>query len=731
MSHRLASLTIRLRVLVVVGWIAAAVVCTLTLPTIREAQVGALGDLVPVDAQAIDAELRSAELFAFPVLSRTVVVIRDPGGLSIRQQALIAERLVQLNRGELPRLRATRGYLVPNVLGVAPAVRERSTTILLPLLFPPDVGPTGRNAAAQRLAREHLRPLVPGGFVGVTGAIPARAEQARQIEDHLPLVELATILFVLAAVGLYFRAVLAPIVNLVAVALSYLISIRVLAVVGQALGVSVPSEVQPVIVALLFGVVTDYTLFYLSRYRRRLGEQQDAQAAARQTAAELTPIVVTCGMAVVAASAALLVADLGFLQAFGPGMAMAALVAVAVSVTFIPAAMGLLGNSLFWPTRPSRERAVDTPRRADRLAHVLVAFAVRRPRPTILVCLVGLTAMASGTLWMNLGNPLVRSLPPDSPARVAYVQAQRGFVPGALSPTVLIVEQDGIERRPAALSRLQQLLRAEPGVAEVIGPATNPTDQRFGAVLALPGNAARFIVVLRANPLGAGAIERLRRLRGRAGPLLRQAGLSGAAVSFAGDTALSQETVDDTVDNIGRVVPAVLLAVLLVLVLFLRSLVAPLYLVLAAVLAPLASLGLAVGLFQGVLGNRELTYYVPVAAGVLLVALGSDYNIFLAGRVWAEARRRSLEEAIVVAGAGAARAISAAGIVLAVSFALMALIPLQPFRELAFVMAAGLLIDAFIVRTVLVPAVISLVGYRSGWPGRWLRPRPSRLPPET
>jgi RND superfamily putative drug exporter len=106
---------------------------------------------------------------------------------------------------------------------------------------------------------------------------------------------------------------------------------------------------------------------------------------------------------------------------------------------------------------------------------------------------------------------------------------------------------------------------------------------------------------------------------------------------------------------------------------------------------------------------------------VLLIALGSDYNVFLVGRIWAEARRRPLKEAIVMAGAGASRAISAAGIVLAASFAATALVPIQTFRELAFLISVGLLIDAFLVRSVLVPAVIALVGYRSGWPGSSLR----------
>jgi RND superfamily putative drug exporter len=726
-TQRFASLIVRGRVVIVVGWILIAIVVTIGLPSIREAQVGALGDLVPAGAEAIATEQRSSELFAFPVLSRTIVVVRDPAGLSLESQARVAERTVELDRANLPMLRQTRGYLFTNAFGVAPLVRERSTTTLVPLLFPPSIGQNGRVAAARRLANDHLAPAAPGAFVGVTGAIAARAQQADIIEDHLPLVELATLLFVLAAVGLYFRAVPAPLVNLVTVALTYLISIRLVATLGQLVGVSVPSEVQPIVVALLFGVVTDYSLFFLSRFRRRLGEGDSPHEAAHRTTAELAPIVLTCGLTVAAACGVLVIAEVGFLQAFGPGMAMAVLVALAVSMTFIPATLALLGHRLFWPHAPRRTGRGSTGagRRAPALAQRIIARAVHAPRRTIAASLAALAAMGAGLAWIDVGNPLIRGLPPDSNARVAYVQASQGFVPGIISPTVLVVEQPGITRRRGELARLQDLLAAEPGVAEVIGPASNPTNRELGAVLAPNTNAARYVIALHADPLGAGAIERLRRLQARLDGLLERAGLPLARASLAGDTALSRETIDNTVGDLVRVVPAVLLAVLLVLIVFLRGLVAPLYLVAAAALAPLAALGLAVALFQGMLGYGELTYYVPVAAGVLLVALGSDYNIFLVGRVWNEARNQPLKQATIAAGAGAARAISAAGIVLAMSFGALALVPISAFRELAFVMAAGLLIDAFLVRTVLVPATISLVGYRSGWPGKRLRPVPS------
>jgi RND superfamily putative drug exporter len=136
--------------------------------------------------------------------------------------------------------------------------------------------------------------------------------------------------------------------------------------------------------------------------------------------------------------------------------------------------------------------------------------------------------------------------------------------------------------------------------------------------------------------------------------------------------------------------------------------------------------GVATYVFQGLLGQGELTYYVPFAAAVLLVSLGSDYNIFVSGRVWSEARRRPIREAVAVAVPRAARAIAIASVALAASFAVLGVVPLRPFREFAFIMALGVLIDSFLVRSLLVPSLITLVGDRSRWPARAFRAHTGR-----
>ena len=235
-------------------------------------------------------------------------------------------------------------------------------------------------------------------------------------------------------------------------------------------------------------------------------------------------------------------------------------------------------------------------------------------------------------------------------------------------------------------------------------------------VLAPDGDAARYIVVFDADPSGSAGIARYDALKARMSGFLRASGLGGASVSYAGDTAIARQTIVRTLSDLVRIGLAVVLVDLLLLMVFLRSLVAPLYLIASSVLALTASAGITVVIFQRLLGVPDLTYYVPFAAAVLLVSLGSDYNIFLVGRIWNEARHRPLREAVERGVPRATRAISIAAVALTASFSLLALVGVTAFRQLAVLLAVGVLVDAFFVRALLVPSLITLFGHASVWP---------------
>ena len=737
-TERFAKTVVAGRWPIAAGWILVAVLAAVYLPSLQEAQTGALKQLVPADSRALEAEKLSAELFRFPLASRTAVVERDAGGLSAARVTTAGKLIDDVNKQRLPGVRAAGAYGVTNAPVRLPFSRERATATVSSLLFELDVSQRRRVTAASGYVKALDAPA--SSYVGVTGVIPARAEQAELIEQHLPDIELVTVFIITLIVALSLRSAAAPVVTLVTVAVAYVVSVRLVAVVGEQIDVSVPPEVEPIMVALLFGVVTDYALFYMSRFRRRMQDGEAPRAAARATTAELTPLILACGVAVAAGSSALAVADLGFLRAFGPGMALAVVVGLVVTVTFLPAVLALAGWAMLWPgsSREPRSGGGRFPERRALAAHRgvgtgwldrRIVTAVRAPRRTMLVSLAILAAMASGLAFLEVGNPLIRGLPSDSEPRQAYEQLSDAFAPGTISPATLVVAAPGIAFERRRLASFQQVLSAQPGVAGVLGPATNPSQQSFGLVASLDADAVRYVLIGEEDPLSADAVRLLRNLDSRTDDLLDAVGLKGTRALFAGDTAIAGELIDTAGEDLLRVGPLVLLLVAMVLAVFLRALVAPLYLVAIAALAPLASLGLAVVFFQGVLGEPEITYFVPLAAGVLLVALGSDYNIFLVGRIWSEAEHRPLNEAIVAAASGASHAISAAGLVLSASFAALALVPVSAFQQLAFVLAVGLLIDAFLVRSILTPAVVSLVGERSSWPSKRLAaPRRARVP---
>ncbi len=750
-----AGVVVALRHVIALAWIAAIVAATIALPSLGDAPAAPIDDLAAQGGSAAGAQALATRTFGFPLATDTAVVQRNPRGLSqeAQRRQVAAAQAVRDRRD--PALRPIRAAIPLSNAAVRTPSGEHGTTAITYLLFNDDASVDDRTAAADRYADQTL-----GGprasVVGVTGAAPAREAQFHEIEHALPLIEAASVVLIALILAIAFRSLGAPLVALAAAGTAYAVAMRVLPWLAERAGVIVPKEIEPVLVVLLLGLITDYSIFYLSAMRRQLRAGEERLPAARGAVAEVTPIVLTAGLIVAAGTAALAVGHLKFFRAFGPGLAATTLITLAVAATLVPALVALFGERLFgrrlrdearrddagedapqqWATERmplSLSRPITAMRRTEALARehrtprwrvALARVAASRPvaLPIALLAIGALVFAALNLRSTELGLNFVRALPPGNEVRQSAEAAGRGFAPGIVSPTEIDLVAPGIAARRAQLARLQGLIGRAGGVAAVVGPDNQPPPPAPPVALARNGNAARLAVVFDTDPLGAPAIDDLRALRDRMPAMLRAAGLPGTQVAYGGETALGDDTVSRVLDDLARVAAVAILVNLLLLALFMRAIVAPLYLVAASALGLLASLGLTTLVFQEVLGESDLTYYVPFAAAVLLVALGSDYNVFVAGRIWDEARRMRLREAIAVATPQAAGAVTVAGLTLAGSFALLAIVPLRSFREFAFVMAVGVLIDTFVVRTLLVPALTSLFGERAWWPGRRVHP---------
>jgi RND superfamily putative drug exporter len=734
-AERFADGVVRWRYVVVVGWLLLAFGAFQFLPSIEEGGGHSVRGLVPEDSVAVQTEIEAFKKFGTPLLSRTQVVQRNPEGLTPFERARVYLRAISLNRGLYPDLDRIAGALpVTNSFEVFPQ-KEESTTAITYLFFLPEHSPTKQDAAAHAFARK----IEDRGdsLVGVTGAIPGRLAQGRLLKEHLSSVEILTVALVALIVGVHFRSMAAPIATLTAAGVAYAITVHVVPWVVGLLDLSVPAELEPVIVVLLLGIVTDYSIFFIDGSRDPLASGQNKLQAARHATSSIVTIIFVAGLTVAAGTAALSVASLDIFSALGPGLAFTVVVGLLVSITMIPATIAILGKAMFWPFGPREHRA-----RKEGAIRRKMNQRYRNRRMAAVVCAVAVLLLAGSAVFisdMSLGFSVVGALPDDSEPKIAAEAASAGFAPGVISPLMLVLQSEGIGNKEQRLVEFEDLLEQRPGIAGVVGPeevvslarllrrvpqierergsgGEEAAEIALRAVVSEDNNAARFLLIFDQPPLTGSAIDIYKDLREDMFPLIQQTQLGRVGIRFAGDTAIAYEMISRTIDDLKRVAVAVFLVDLFLLALFLRAIVAPLYLMLASMLGFAATLGATTIFFQFVLDGDSLSFFVPFAASVLLVSLGSDYNIFLVGSIWRKARKTPLVDAMEIQAPAASRAIAVAGLTLAASFAILAVVPVDIFRQFAFAMSFGLLLDTFVVRPFLVPALVTMFGELSRWP---------------
>ncbi len=631
-----------------------------------------------------------------------VLVYSDPEGIDAAERGSIERDVRYLNGFYGPRrLELAVPLAVPGALaepGVS--VGQRAFPVLL--FFE-----AGASGTSIRLGVEEIRRTLDGGplSVDVTGIRPVQEDTISAVKGNIGRVTLATALAIFCILAFAYRSLVAPLVPLASIGLATFLTLRLVAFFATESGTPVPSQVEPVIVVLLFGVGTDYALFLLSRTRQALDAGATRREAARFGVERAGGVIFSSAAVLVASFAVLVRAELEVYGTLGPGLGLALVVLTLVTLTLVPALLAILGRAAFGGVG-ERASAARPP-----------GLAVRRPGLVAGVLGAGLLVLALGALGLRVGFDQVDALPDGAPSARGYEALAAGFPPGIISPVNVVVEGDGIAGRGAELQRLENELWGAGGFAAVLGPGSGGVLPRVPFVTP-DGDGARFLLVPYGDPYSPESLDQIQRLKQDLPAILDRTGLAGAEVDVGGQAVLAEAARSVSAEDLFRLAPLVLAAAFVVLVLLLRTPVAPLYLLGATVLSFAATLGVAKVLFQDVLGQDGVVYYVPFTLFILLVALGSDYNIFIMSAIREEAREKPLPEAVAAALAGTSRTINAAGISLAASFALLVLIPLQDFLQVGFAVALGILIDAFVIRTLLVPALVLLVGRAGFWPGK-------------
>ncbi|MFC8370552.1 MULTISPECIES: MMPL family transporter [unclassified Streptomyces] len=450
-------------------------------------------------------------------------------------------------------------------------------------------------------------------------------------------------------------------------------------------GLQVDPQSSGVLMVLVFGVGTDYALLLIARYREELHRHEDRHAAMRVALRRTFPAVLASAATVAVGLLCLGLADINSSRSMGLVGAIGVLFGFLAMASALPALLVIAGRWVFWPLVPRHGTA---PRTGDGWRRVGEAVA-RRPRRAWLVSLLVTGGLALSALGLNMGLHQSEWFQNEPESVVAQERLSAHFPSGVGDPAVVIADS-------SQAADVTKTAEGTPGVVDVTTVATTAD-----------GKLTRLAVVLEGTPDSETAKDAVEALRAD----------TDALVGGTAAQSLDKETA--TARDLRTVVPAVLLVVLLVLVWLLRSLVAPLVLLATVVVSYFSALGASGLLFEHVFGYSGTDWSVPLLGFVFLVALGVDYNIFLMHRVKEESRLRGHREAVVTGLSGTGGVITSAGLVLAATFAVFAVLPLVAMAQMGVIVGVGVLIDTFLVRTVLVPALaLDLGARRFWWPAR-------------
>jgi putative drug exporter of the RND superfamily len=459
--------------------------------------------------------------------------------------------------------------------------------------------------------------------------------------------------------------------------------------------IDVSGQSQAILNVLVLGAATDYSMLLVSRFREELRTSPSRfDAISKAWRASFEPIVAS-GATVIIGLLCLLVSDLGSNKGLGPVGAIGIASSLLVSLTLLPAVLALGGRVLFWPFRPRYGSAQNE---RSGLWGGVAALVGKRARTTWVVTTLVLLAGVAGLSRLEAeGIPQTDGFTnyQDSVAAQELISAH--FPGGVGSPAEVIAKAD---HATAVLAAVQ----GTEGVATAALFPTGPVDGlvRIDAILTDPAD-------------GKAAIETLKRLRANVHAV------EGADAKVGGFTAINHDVQTTSQHDRTVIIPLVLVVIFLILMVLLRSLIAPLVLIATVVLSYLATLGISGYVFTDILDFPGADSSYPLYAFVFLVALGVDYNIFLMTRVREEAGKVGHREGTLRGLAVTGGVITSAGVVLAATFAALAVLPIVFVVEVAFAVAFGVLLDTLLVRSLLVPALSVDIGRFIWWPGRLRR----------
>ena len=691
--------------LITVVWIAVAGIGGPYFGRISEVAVNDQASYLPSTAESTQVQKRLTEFLGGDSIP-AVVVAERASGLSNEDLAWLATRYSTLP-GEVD---AITGGVSPAI----PSVDQMAAQMFVPLSTQGEI----KDAVAELKAALDGPP--DGLQIYVTGAAGLSADLSNSFAGVDGILLLVAVLAVFVILVVVYRSPLLPVMVLLAAMSALCAAVLANYYLAKAGLFKINGQVQGILFILVIGAATDYSLLYVSRFREALRDHESVWAATKAAWKGSFAAILASGGTVIAGLLCLLLSDLASNKALGPVAGLGIVLAVLAALTFLPAMLVLVGRVAFWPrhirygSRHAEDelkgvwtRIAGTVRRRARLMWIVVGIVLA-------IGCVGLIGLQAG------GVPASDLVMGESSARDGQNVLAAHFPGGSGQPVQAIVPQERLAE--AAALALENVGVSSASVVSADSPSGSipipaPTEGPMAhATPTVVDGEVMLQLTLTDKADSTAARDTVSSLRAALHAL-------DPSVTVGGSTALDLDTDLTSTRDRNLIIPVVLAVITVILMVLLRSIVAPLLLMVTTVLSFGTALGVSSLIFNHLLDFPGADPAVPLYGFVFLVALGIDYNIFLMTRVREESLVRGTKEGVLRGLVVTGGVITSAGIVLAATFAALSVIPILFLVQLAIIVAFGVLLDALVVRALLVPALVYDAGDRVWWPSKMGRRR--------
>jgi putative drug exporter of the RND superfamily len=729
----IGNFSVRFRWPIVIGWVLITIVSVKAFPGLSDVAKDSQSSFLPASSPSVQAENLAQPFQSSKHGIATLVAAREGGVLTASDLQVISTL-----EG---RIRGLAGVTHVQDFGLSPDKHAEQAQVVT------DLPPYSAGTDAITLVKA-IRATFPSDASGLqvhlTGTIPGFVDQQSQSKNSQGSVQEFSLLFIIALLLIAFRALLAPLITLLPAALVLALASPVIA--GSThLGVQVSAITQFILIVLVLGAGTDYGLFLVFRMREELRRGLEPKDAVRRAVATVGESITFSALIVMAALMSLIIAQFSFYQALGPALAIGIALMLMAGLTLLPALLAIFGRAVFWP---SRARLDENPR--ANIYGRIAAFVVRRPMPVAVIGAIVFGAIAFGQLGTTTAGFADQSAPTGTDSAAGDTLISEHYGSANLNATDFLYKfSTPIWSHADDLQTIQTALQSGGGFATVEGPlafsgqALTPAQlvaiHAHGSTLAAEA-LARFVspdgrTVQYIGVEQGGAAAPIKAI-----PALRTlADTSGAAVHTVAQGVFGIQPFAYDVNQLSssdlwHIIPVVAVLIAILLAIVMRSLLAPLYLVTSVLLSYLAALGLTALIFVHFGGQSGINFVLPFLMFVFLMALGSDYNVLVMTRIREESHHLPTGEAVRRAIGATGTTVTTAGLILGGTFAVLAFAGGgasggSQIQQIGYGVAFGVVMDTFVVRTILVPAIVVLLGRRNWWPSTlWRQGEPVLTP---